>query len=337
MHDKELKSIFYDIINGFTRLKSPQFGTVYIKHFNNFDLFSIDQKYLEFLQVAESQGVPNYGTQNKYVMEQNLWTEKEEIDLNEQIICAANMKKGRDKTFIPSHIEQMNKQIKETEAIIESIKNKKENIIGITTDKYAARKINQYYVFFGAYKDINNNTKLFKEEEFTELDDEQLNILYKLYEDFGRNFNTLNFKRISISNFFVNSFYLSDNNAYEFYGKPIIQLTLYQTELFHHATYFKHILTETKEEITDEILENPDLLVDAYNAKKSMDEMSRKTGKVSGEGGATSYLGANKQDIQKMKLGPTLNEKFRKASLKKGGSLTAQELLDIEDGKSTYL
>src|SRR6266540_2767515 len=147
--DRQLKSVYYDILNGFSRLKHPYFGTLYIKHFNNFDLFSIDQKYLEFLQAAEDQGLPSYQTQSEYVVQEGLWSEKQEIELVEQIACADNMKKSRDKTFIPSQIERMNEQIKETEALAESLKNQKDNIIGITTEKWATRKINQYYVFYG--------------------------------------------------------------------------------------------------------------------------------------------------------------------------------------------
>ena len=46
-------------------------------------------------------------------------------------------------------------------------------------------------------------------------------------------------KRVAVSPFFMNTYYLCDDNPYHFFGKPILYLTNFQTALMSFAKNFK--------------------------------------------------------------------------------------------------
>jgi hypothetical protein len=52
-------------------------------------------------------------------------------------------------------------------------------------------------------------------------------------------------KMIATMPSFLNSFFLCDDDPSIFYGKPVIDLTIYQTDLFSKGKYFKSILSES--------------------------------------------------------------------------------------------
>ena len=75
-------------------------------------------------------------------------------------------------------------------------------------------------------------------------------------------FADINLKRVAVSGFYLNNFYLCKDNPFIFYGKPVVGLTYPQTELFSFGRYFKGILTEIKPPPTEEQLDDPDKLIE---------------------------------------------------------------------------
>lgn len=156
------------------------------------------------------------------------------------------------------------------------------------------------------FKDEHLTAKYISPAEFESGDDEFGALAFRIQIELGK-FNELNLKRLSLSSFFRGSFYLCDDKVYDFYGKPIIKLTIYQTDLFQWGMYFKHKLSESKLSIPDDLYEKPDELIEyidtAQNAAKILDGDNRKNKKHK-IGEATSLVGATKEDYQKLKINP---------------------------------
>ena len=123
---------------------------------------------------------------------------------------------------------------------------------------------------------------------------------------------------------------MCDNNPYIYYGKPACYLTYYQVELFSNGCFFKHILSELKDNLDPELLKDPEKLIDNYYSTKNIKEMYEKsnTGQER-DGGALGIVGG-KSDIKKLKdksaplIDPVMNK------LKKQGKLSFNEIMELQ-------
>jgi hypothetical protein len=220
----------------------------------------------------------------------------------------------------------MRKEIESAQKDIDKLKLKKEHYIGITAESFANKKFTYYKLTQSYYKDEKLLEKLVGPD--SEIDDIYYYELIELYNQFQDKLSGDNLKMLSISPFFTNLFYLCDDNAFNFYGKPIIQLTNYQVDLISLGRYFKNILSNHPN-IPIDVRSKPDELMDWIEIKQNA-----KDAKVIDEnnelGGAGSIVGAQKKDLEMLGITPpkdSLGDKIKKA----GGKLGMSEMLkDME-------
>ena len=198
---------------------------------------------------------------------------------------------------------------------------------------FASKKSNEAHILQSYYKDPELKNKLFSQEEFDDFEDEKVISIFGIFNKHSENFNIDLLKKIAISPIFLNLFNLSGDNIYHFYGKPIINLTFYQIELFSLATNFKNILAEFGNSIPKSVMNNPDKLLEYVelnrNYKKAFPEDKEDEG-----GGGRGIFGATKEDLQMLGIEAGGNDKLNE-ELKKKGKLTMNDLLKMsgEDTK----
>lgn len=136
-------------------------------------------------------------------------------------------------------------------------------------------------------------------------------------------------KRIALSNFFLNNYHLCKDNPFIFFGKPLVELTYHQADLFAYGRYYKHILSEMKNPPAPEIMQDPDRLLELYEIEKSQEE--RNDGKET-TGTASTVVGATKEDLEVLgmtkdadPMAVDLNDEIRK----KGGNLSMEDLIKL--------
>ena len=127
----------------------------------------------------------------------------------------------------------------------------------------------------------------------------------------------------------VSNYYLCKDNPFIFFGKPIVQLTYHQTDLFAYGRYYKHILQDMKNPPSQEVMQDPDRLLELYEIEKNQEE---RMGDKETTGTASTVVGATAEDLEA--LGMTkeadpgaidLNEEMRK----KGGNLSMEDLIKL--------
>ena len=138
-------------------------------------------------------------------------------------------------------------------------------------------------------------------------------------------------KRVALSGFFLNNFYLCKDNPFIFYGKPVVELTYHQGDLFSYGRYFKHVLSEMKHQPPPDVMEDPDKLIEQYDVQQNQEKMNE--GKDT-SGTASTYIGATKEDMdslgitEEVKNDPNvvdLNEELAKAD----GDLSMEDLIKL--------
>ena len=293
------------ILKGYTKTHHEEFGDFYIKHLDAFDSEEIDEKDEEYKRHAASKGLPT----------------TVELTIN-------NLQTTKSKLMLKADIENLQKQIDSTKKELDEKKAEKSQLVGYTTDIYSSKKINEYYVFSTTYKDKKLKKKLFSEEEFDELSEQDIVKFVSIFNHNSEKTNEDNIKRIALSGFFLNNFYLCKDNPKIYYGKPIVKLTYNQADLFSYGRYFKHILSEMKNKPSPEIMDDPDRLIELYNIGQNSQKMKQSAE----DSDASTVVGATKEDLERMGMSSPSEDKgisLSKEASKKGGKLSMDDLIKL--------
>lgn len=280
-----LKTIFKDICAGYSSFQYLD-SEVFIKHLTQEDSYLIDLEHDKYFERAARRNIPTRSEKLVQLQESGDWTQKDERSLKEHEDYIKNLNVTYKKMVIESQKKNITKQIEEGEKKKNQILYKKLSLMGITCEKYAEDKTNQYYIYYSIFKDKDLTNRYFTDQEFDELDDGELGKLINLYSETLSTITTLNVKKLSVSDFFTSRFYLCGDNLHLFFNKPILSLTFNQINLLNYGNYYKRLLQNN--DIPAELLDEPDQIEDfvqtSRNAKESLDKnQNQNVGVVGGK------------------------------------------------------
>jgi hypothetical protein len=175
---------------------------------------------------------------------------------------------------------------------------------------------------------------LFNDEEFGDLDQEQIYEIMSIYSFNTDKFKAYSLKRIALADFFTNIFYICEDNIFNFYGKPVINLTFYQIEVYSFGRYFKSIIQNSEEKIPEHIMEDPDELIEWAQSSKNVKDAMEKGNLSNKEHSATSLVGATKEDLKKAGIDADTDMiDLSQEAKKKGGKLSMEDMMKLHGVK----
>jgi len=326
--ENNLKVIFSEVLRGYTLVNSEKFGKVRIKHFTNYDSAELDIKNKYFYDKALKEGLPTRQERIDFLLKENIWTDEKNKNIIELRSLLAGLQKSKSKVFLKAHIDDINKQIEENQVKLTAAEVEKEEMIGFCAEVYSARRVNEHYMHNALLSESGD--RLFTNDEFEDLDSDKVMGLIETYNKSTKQFNSSVLKKVSLAPFFTNLFYLCENNAHIFFGKPLVNLTFYQIELFGYARYYKSMMENSEAKVPDEIKENPDKLIDWFDSTKSARDTLDKSKNEGVEGSATTLVGATKGDLKRLGLdNPNETINLAKKAAEKGGSLTMEDMMKL--------
>ncbi len=313
----QLKNIFSDVILGYSIIQDffiPN-KQIYVKHFTSLDAALINNQRDFFSLKAKSSGISNRDERIEYLKIEDFWGDKQEKEIKDQRFYLEGLRQTKSKTWRGVEVEQLNKQIAETEKKINDLLTEKENLIGFTVETYANKKINELFVQNSLFCDLNFTLRYLDKDKFNEMDDDDLSFIINDYNKKMGIFGNDNLRKIGLLDDFFSIFSLSNDNPYYLYGKPILQLTHYQIQSFQYAKNFKYILSNSKTTPPQEMLDDPDKLEEWFSLNKNTEDILEKS---DGENtAATSLVGASKEDLKRMGIdsnnGPDLDKMVGKS------------------------
>lgn len=322
MQDVEkYRALLSRIIKGYSETTFRK-QKVFIKHFRETDLGYMAELQRSFYNDAKSKGLPTEKEKLELLNEQDIWTNEDEKAFEDLQAEIKNQEVTQKKLIIKSQKQILKSKILVNQRKLKEKAQERATVLDLTCEEYSSRKSHEETVYYGFYKDEDLKEKLLSREEFEEMPQIQLHALIGLYAEAIKDINHQNFKRISVLGFFLNSFFLANDDPMIFYGKPVIDLTINQVNLFSTGKYFKAMMTKIEAEPpeTDDI----DELVEWYEASTTKEELAKKM-----EGKESSTLvGATKEDMDGImdKGGINLNNQVAKYREK-----TGKTALDMED------
>lgn len=330
---EELRIVFSDIIRGYSVANSENYKNIYIKHFNSFDTANIDEHTCKHKENAVKQGLSTEKDKLEFLAKEKLWDAKKDAEIEELKKYVKNLQITKSKLFLKSQIDGIALQIKESAEKINKLQAEREEVVGTTVESYAIKKSNEHYIFLSMCKNETLNQKYFNSEEFEDLNIPELSEIIEAHNVKTENFKSNFLKKIAVSNFFLNFFYLCEDNPFTFYGKPVVNLTYYQVELFGYGRYFKQIFSDSKTRPPEDVMDDPEAIMEWYestkNVKKAMDGSKQQSQ------GGSSLVGATKDDLKRLGIVDQHSDSVNlaKEAAKKGGKLNMQDMMKLHGVK----
>jgi len=324
-----VKKLYKDIINEYSIYKLED-KIFYLKHVTEVDLANVYEKYIEFFDKSKSMGILEEKDKLDLLHEKNIWSKEKEnrrIKIRDEINLNIDTKK---KLIIASQQKEIDNKIKVLEEELLSIEKDRVELLGITAEEYSTRKSNEYLIYLTFCKNENFDKYFDSEDDFFNLEVEDLIKYASLYQNFNSLFSVKNLKKTAVSSFFMNMFFLSENNPYTFFGKPLSKLTYNQINLFTLARGYKYNLERTGDSPPSSI-NSLDELVEWYeNRSLVTKEKEKDSGK---EFLGKTYIGATKEELKGMLDSKDEVIDLVKEADKKGGNLSFEEILKIHGVK----
>ena len=322
MNEEFYISIAGEIFDGYT--KFDFFGRdLYLKHTSIKDQRNLHLYYEKYKKKATDKGVETEESILKKVKEDGLWVEDDDLKISSLELDIRNLKKTRESMFLPSQKEAVQQTINKKNEEWITLLSKRKEIVGKTAEDYASAMASSEIVRYFVYdsKELDNNA--FTQEAFDEMDDSEMYLLQKTQLELAKKFNELDIQKTVLRPFF--NLYLSfSENPKDFFGKPLVDLTVYQLKMAVFGRVF-HSIFQHVENIPEDIKDDPERLL-AFSESKSDSSKSKKF--IDDDAAASTVFGATTQDVKDLAGDSTeisLTEEIKKA----GGKLSMEQMMKL--------
>lgn len=241
---KECREAYREILQGSSFI--PEHN-IFLKHFTESDLGDLEYLYQECARSIEDKGIEKEKDKLKFLNEQGHWTEDEENSYIEAKLAVQDAYEFKRKLVDPEQAKNFESVIEEQEKNLKEISDSRHAMVYPTLESYCDKKMNEHYVRLSLFKNKDLTDPLLTEKEFEGLSFVELNKLIVMYNSVSLKFDQKNIDRVAVNSFFLNAFMMSNNDPVKFYGKSVLELTLYQMSIFNKGKYYKSILEEGKD------------------------------------------------------------------------------------------
>lgn len=238
---KDCRNVYREILQGHSHVEGEG---IYVKHFRESDLGFIDYIYKRCENDLLERGVFSSAEKLSLLNKEGYWTEDDENGYYQVVASVKDAYEFQRRLQNPEQRKMFQKTIDEQEEKLKKIQEERYKLVEPTVESYCNKKINEEYVRKALYKDEKIEKPLHTQEEFDNISYADLAILVKLYNDCMNKFSEENMKKVCVNNFFLNSFMMADNDPVKFFGCSVLELTIYQLNLFSRGKYYKFILEE---------------------------------------------------------------------------------------------
>lgn len=298
-------------------------GTLaFAKHYGLHDGVESELVYKRELERTKKMGIDSERDRLKFLELEGLWSSEKEEEINRLRASINSAKTSKKNLLLPSHKEEINKNIKNLEAQLLELFIQRCELVGETQESFAKRESEVYFILNSVFKDPDLRELYIPKSKHEEIEDEIIDELTNAYN------SQLNFlfsggvKKVALSGEAQMLISLSEN-AYYFYGKPIALLTFFQSELFIYGKNYAQMLRSDVPP-PDFVRDDPDKLEDWFDSVVNSKRVIKDTGNV-------SLVGASVEDIKQITGGEVLDidSEIKKAAESNNGVVSMESMMKM--------
>ena len=295
--------------------------TVYVKHVSIKDQRYLHKYHDKYKQLALAKGLQSEEDKLKYVIDEGIWEEKDDLEIEALTSETENLKRTARAIFLKSQRDSINQQIEENKKKIFTLQQKRKEVVGQTADDYADSRSGDEILRFLLFKNKDLTEHFYTEDEFGELEAWQVVALGKIQKEIQDRLTDAVIQKAVLRPFF--SMYLSlCEDISGFYGKPVTELTIYQLRVALFGRMFFNIFQYT-DNIPENIKDDPEKLL-AY----SENQKNKDTSAIKDDAAGSAIFGATKEDVSNLggtEGGVSLTEEAKKH----GGQLNMEQMMRL--------
>lgn len=246
---QDCRKVFKDIVDGCTYIKSPL--ECYVKHFSESDLGLLENKNEFWREMAEESGLIPEKQALQVLDKLGHWDKNDEEDYQNLLNSISDLEQAKRNLADKSQATLLFDTIKKRQDTLEKISSTRNSLLRISSDNFIGRKTQEEMLKYSIYKDRECKIPLYSPDEFEELEPQQINLMFGIYSLVYSSFNEKNLKKIAVCPFFLNLFALANDDIYIFYGKPVLDLTINQINLFNLGKMNRAVLNHINDPIKD--------------------------------------------------------------------------------------
>jgi hypothetical protein len=321
LNDNFYIEIVNEIFDGYTRFDFNG-QTVFLRHFCLKDQEFLNKSFESHKNRAVLKGIQEEKDVLERLQKDETWTKDDELKILETENYIKNLEKTKSKLPLPSQKESHQKLIDEEKFKLLELKMQKKQLVGKTATEYANTRSNEDFLRNLLYSNEKLEKQYFSDDEFGELDDEELSSLMNSYYGIMNKFSDENIQHAVLQDSF--SLYLPHcEKPWDFFAKPLTKFSLYQLKIVAYGRMFLNIF-QNVDKIPDSIRKDPKALIDFAESSRNKEKLSN----AAKDNSATALFGAKKQDLE------FVDPEAKKMSLsellkKNGGQLNMEQMMEV--------
>jgi hypothetical protein len=317
-------AIIGEIFDGYTE-SSLNGEAVYLKHVSIRDQRYIHKYYEKYKNLALSKGLDTEEDRLAYILKEEIWSVEEDAKIETLKFEIGGLQKTVSQLPLPSQRENMQGDIKNLQEEMGELLLKRRELMGKTAEDYATSRSGDELMRFLLFKDPNFKENLFTEEEFAELETWEILAINDIQKNIGERLEDALIQKAILRPFF--SMYLSlCENARDFYGRAVTELTVHQLRVVLYGRMFFNVFQYT-DNIPDDIREDPDKLLAFAESQRHGKEGKGKSG-LKEDADASMVFGATNEDMKSLD-GPQGNSQLATEAEKHGGKLNMEQMMRL--------
>lgn len=322
--EKELVRLISEIIQGYSTLRWRK-KTLYIKHHSLSQhaniLIDTEERKIE----AQKRGIPTEEQAVAEAIQRKDWSREDEEFIKRNTDKIAAMVKAADALKVTSQKEMQYKAIAE---IKKEIKDKLEIRQLFTAN--TAEGIANVMAFNDFLAELLYLDKQFtqKVDDKEDLEIRDFNELQELQREAYSRFDDFNISKAALSDFFKPILQFCDDPN-KVFGKSIAETSLFQMKLLSYGNMF-HSIFKNVSDIPEFIKKDPEALIDFVNQRDNDGKVRRNVAEPrKGTSGASTFFGASREDIERLKDSDERTVDFNEELRKRGGSMGMKEMMEL--------
>jgi len=321
-------SLYSDIINGFSKIKWKS-HFIYIKHHSINEMNDIHKYLEEYKNKYKKKGFLSEEELIKDAIRRKDWSEKDELFIKSQEQRIESLTQAANKISVPSHRERQFEFISKVKNEIKEKKTQRMFLTQTSLENISYSKANSKFIESIIFLDENFTSKLCDSDDIDEI---EYDLIVKHQMDLYSKFSDDNISKLVLCDFFA-PYMEFTKNCQDFFDKPVIRLTIFQSKLLSYSNMFSRIFENTSD-IPNFIRKDPEAIIEFVKSKREADSSpsgkkpirrSHKTADAS----ARTVFGANQDDLNKMADKDEKTVNLHEEIKKRGGKLNMQQMMEL--------
>ena len=324
MNEEFYIAVIGEIFDGYTE---ASFGgkPVYLKHVSIRDQRYIHKYYDRYKDLAISKGLETEEDRLAYIIKEEIWSNEDDAQIEVLTLQIERLQQTVSQLPLPSQREAMAQDVRKLRQEKADLLMRRRELMGKTAEEYATSRSGDELLRFLLFKNSDLKENLFTEEEFGELEAWEIVEINKCQQDVAERLEDDLIQKAILRPFF--SMYLSlCENAGDFYGKPITELTVHQLRVVLYGRMFFNIFQHT-DDIPDNIRDDPEKLLSFADAQRNDKSGKSKSG-LREDADASMVFGATKEDMKSLG-GKQGNLQLAEEAEKHGGKLNMEQMMRL--------